>query len=56
MIIIPMEKSQGSSVGMATGYGLEIRVQGFDFWRRLGIFLFFSASRLAVGPIQLPIQ
>jgi hypothetical protein len=28
----------------------------FDFWRGLGIFLFTTASRPALGPTQLPIQ
>jgi hypothetical protein len=33
-----------------------IRVLGFDSRRGLGIFLFTTASRTAVGPTQPPIQ
>jgi hypothetical protein len=47
------------SVGIALGYGLDDRgsgVLGFDSRRGLGIFLFTTASRTAVGPTQLPIQ
>jgi hypothetical protein len=33
-----------------------IGVLGFDSWRRLGIFLFTTASRMAVVPTQPPIQ
>jgi hypothetical protein len=36
--------------------GWPIGVQGFDSRRELGIFLFTSASRTALGPIQPPIQ
>jgi hypothetical protein len=39
---------------LATGW--TIRVLGFDFWRELGIFLFTTASRTALGTIQLPVQ
>jgi hypothetical protein len=38
------------------GYGLEIGILGFDFRRELGIFLFTTASRTALGPTQPPIQ
>jgi hypothetical protein len=38
----------------ALGYGLDDR--GFDSWQRLGIFLFTTASRPALGPTQPPIQ
>jgi hypothetical protein len=31
-------------------------VLGFDSWRGLGIFLFTTASRTALGPTQPPIQ
>jgi hypothetical protein len=31
-------------------------VLGFDFRQRLGIFLFTTASRTALGPTQPPIQ
>jgi hypothetical protein len=33
-----------------------IRVLGFDSRRELGIFLFTTASRTDLGPIQPPIQ
>jgi hypothetical protein len=38
----------------ATGW--TIGVLGFDSWRGLGIFLFTTASRTALGPTQPPIQ
>jgi hypothetical protein len=59
-IYLPMHlsstKSCDSSVGIALGYGLDDRVLGFDFRRRVGIFLFTTASRTALGPTQPPIQ
>jgi hypothetical protein len=33
-----------------------IRVLGFDSWRGLGVFLFITASGLALGPTQPPFQ
>jgi hypothetical protein len=36
--------------------GWMIGVLGFDSWRGLGIFLFTTASRMALGPTQPPIQ
>jgi hypothetical protein len=39
-----------------TLYGLDDRVLGFDSRRWLGIFLFTTASRTALGPTQPPIQ
>jgi hypothetical protein len=45
-----------SSVGIATGYGLDDRVKGFDSRRGLGIHHFSTASRPAVGRTQPPIQ
>jgi hypothetical protein len=33
-----------------------IRVLGFDSWQGLGIFLFTTMSRTALGPTQPPIQ
>jgi hypothetical protein len=36
--------------------GGTIRVLGFDSWRGLRIFLFTTASRMALGPTQPPIQ
>jgi hypothetical protein len=44
------------SVGIALGYGLEIGVLGFDHRRGLGIFLFTTTFRTALGPTQPPIQ
>jgi hypothetical protein len=46
------EKSRDSSVGVALGYGCMIGVLGFDSQRGLGIFLFTTASRTALGPTQ----
>jgi hypothetical protein len=43
-------------IGIALGNGLEIGVLGFDSRRGLGIFLFTTASRTALGPTQPPIQ
>jgi len=39
-----------------TFYQTTIRVLGFDFWWGLGIFLFATTSRTALGPSQLLIQ
>jgi hypothetical protein len=36
--------------------GWTIGVLGFNSWRGLGIFLFTTASRTALGPTQPPIQ
>jgi hypothetical protein len=36
--------------------GWTIRVLGFDSWWGLGIFLFITISRMALGPTQPPIQ
>jgi hypothetical protein len=36
--------------------GWTIRVLGFNSWQGLGIFLFTTASRMALGPTQPPIQ
>jgi hypothetical protein len=48
-------RSHDSSVGIALGYGLDVR--GFDSRRGLGIFLFTTAvSGTALGPTQPPIQ
>jgi hypothetical protein len=44
------------SVDIALGYGLDDGVLGFDSQRGLGIFLFTTASRPALGPTMLPIQ
>jgi hypothetical protein len=53
--IIIIESCDGS-VGIALAYGLEIGVVGFDSRRKLGIFLFTTGSRTALGPIQPLIQ
>jgi hypothetical protein len=47
-------KSRDASVGIALGYGLDDR--GFESRQGLGIFLFATASRPALGPTQLPIH
>jgi hypothetical protein len=39
-----------------THRGWTIGVLGLDSWRGLGIFLFTTASRTALGPTQPPIQ
>jgi hypothetical protein len=39
---------------VALGYGLDYR--GFESRQELGILLFTTASRPALGPTQLPIQ
>jgi hypothetical protein len=49
-------KTRGSSVGIATGYGLEYRGLDVLSWWGLGIFLFSTASRPALGPTQPRIQ
>jgi hypothetical protein len=49
-------QSRDSSVGIALGYGLDDRVQGFDSRRGLGIFLFTTVFRTALEPTQPPIQ
>jgi hypothetical protein len=49
-------KSRDSSVGIALGYGLDDRGSRVDSRRGLGIFLFTTASRTALGPTQSPIQ
>jgi hypothetical protein len=46
-----VEKSRDSSVGTALGYGLDDRDLEFDSRRGLGVFLFTTVSRLALGPI-----
>jgi hypothetical protein len=39
---------------MVLGYGLDDR--GFEYRQRLGVFLFTTGSRPALGPTQPPIQ
>jgi hypothetical protein len=46
--------SRDRSVGIALGYGLDDR--RFHSRQGLGIFLFTTASRTALGPTQPPIQ
>jgi hypothetical protein len=48
LVTVLMYLSRDSSVGIALGYGLDDQA--------LGIFLFTTASRTALGPIQPPIQ
>jgi hypothetical protein len=49
-------KSRDSSVGIAWAKGWTIGVLGFDSRRGLGIFLFTTASRTALGPTRSPIK
>jgi hypothetical protein len=50
-------QSQGSSVGIANGYRLDNSGSGVRFpGGGLGMFLFSTASRPTMGPIQPPIQ
>jgi hypothetical protein len=45
-----------SSIDIVLGYGLEDQGSMFDSWWGLGIFLFTTMSRMALGPTQHPIQ
>jgi hypothetical protein len=47
-------REPGDLSGLALGYGLDDR--GFESRQGMGIFLFTTASRLALGPTQPPIQ
>jgi hypothetical protein len=49
-------KSRGSSVGIATGYGLDDRCSEARFPTGAGNFPFIAVSRPALGPNQPPIQ
>jgi hypothetical protein len=49
-------KSHDSSVSIVLGYGLDNQGSMFDPWQGLGIFLFTTMSRMALGPTQPPIQ
>jgi hypothetical protein len=49
-------ENRDSSVGIALGYGLDERASRVRFPAGLGIFLFTTASRTALGPTQPPIQ
>jgi hypothetical protein len=55
-LLLHLNHSRHSSVGIALGYGLDDRVLGFDSRRGLGILLFTIASRTALGYTQPPIQ
>jgi hypothetical protein len=44
----------GQFSGLALGYVLDD--QGFEPWQVLGIFLFTTSSRPALGPTQPPIE
>jgi hypothetical protein len=54
--ILRYSKSRDSSVGIATGYGLDDRGVGILSPGRGKNFLFSTLSRLALGPTQSPIQ
>jgi hypothetical protein len=45
-----------TSVGIALGYGLDVRGSKVRVPAGLGIFLFTTASRPVLGPTQPPIQ
>jgi hypothetical protein len=47
--------SRESSVGIATDYALDDQMIGVRLPAGIGIFLFDTVSRPALGPIQLPI-
>jgi hypothetical protein len=49
-------KSRDSSVGIALGYGLDVRGSRARFLAGLGIFLFTTASRTALRTTQPPMQ
>jgi hypothetical protein len=55
-VIISQRQSRDSSVGIALGYRLDDRGSRVRFPAGLGIFLFITASRTALGPTQPPIQ
>jgi hypothetical protein len=48
MISTPSLKNLHISISIAVGYGMDD--EGFESWQRLGIFLFTTASRRALGP------
>jgi hypothetical protein len=52
----PFSGSHDSSVLLSWATGWTIGVLGFDSRRGMGIFLFTTESRTALGPTQLPIQ
>jgi hypothetical protein len=54
--LLPDAKSCDSSVGITLGYGLDNRGSRVRFLAGIGIFLFITASRMALGPTQPPIQ
>jgi hypothetical protein len=56
IIIINNFRSCDSSVGVALGYGLDDRGSRVRFPAELGIFLFTTVSRPALGLTQPPIQ
>jgi hypothetical protein len=58
LLILTIQKyeSRGSSVGIGLATSWTIGVRGFASRQWLGIFLFSTASRRALGPTQPPIQ
>jgi hypothetical protein len=50
------EESHDSPVGVALGYGLDVRGSRVRFSAMAGIFLLITASRTAMGPTEPPIQ
>jgi hypothetical protein len=53
---VSQSMSRDSSVGIATGYGLDDQMIGVRFPAGLGIFLLDITSILALRPTQFPIQ
>jgi hypothetical protein len=54
--LVHVQKSRDNSVDIALGYVLDYRGSRVRFPSGLGIFLFATASRTALGPTQPPIQ
>jgi hypothetical protein len=56
-MLCPYIKIRHGSVGIALGYGLDVRGSRVRLLAGgVGIFLFTAASRTALGPTQPPIQ
>jgi hypothetical protein len=53
LVILRLGKEPGQLSGIALDYGLDDR--GFESRQGLGIFLFTTTSRPALGPTQPPI-
>jgi hypothetical protein len=51
-ILYTLQKSKDSSVGIATGYGLDDQMIGIQFPSGAGVFPFDTMSRLSCGAHQ----